>query len=194
MSGERANESQTEKIHPLQYSWVLWYNPKRSTHSSFHNDVQALVKISTVEDFWNLFDNIFPPSSLKGGSYLLFKEGIKPEWEHPANAEGGKWGMDVGLLRKGSQLDSLWTNTIMLVIGEGFEDTQSKDICGVAVHNRRGSNRLSIWTRNALNENLTLSIGSKWKQAVAPRANLSYKIHEERRTGGNLTQNSAYRV
>jgi hypothetical protein len=45
-----------------------------------------------VEDFWGIFNNIRPPSRLNAGSnYHLFKTGIKPEWEHDDNKNGGKW-------------------------------------------------------------------------------------------------------
>jgi hypothetical protein len=39
-----------------------------------------------------LWNNIVPPSSLAHGSnYSLFKEGVAPKWEDPANMTGGKW-------------------------------------------------------------------------------------------------------
>lgn len=57
--------------------------------------VGSFVQVATfdmVEDFWGIFNNIRPPSRLNPGSnYHLFKVGIEPMWEHPANMNGGKW-------------------------------------------------------------------------------------------------------
>jgi len=48
--------------------------------------------ISTVEEFWALYNFIQPASSLTQGSdYYLFKEGIRPMWEDPKNINGGRW-------------------------------------------------------------------------------------------------------
>lgn len=42
-----------------------------------------------VEDFWRLYNNVAPPSQLQlGCSYNLFKRGIEPKWEDPANDKG----------------------------------------------------------------------------------------------------------
>jgi len=39
-----------------------------------------------------LWNNIVPVSKLAHGSnFSLFKEGIEPKWEDPANSHGGKW-------------------------------------------------------------------------------------------------------
>ena len=49
---------------------------------------------------------------------MLFKTGIAPKWEDPANAKGGKWAIETD--KKGrSYLDSTWLETLLAVIGEG---------------------------------------------------------------------------
>ena len=46
----------------------------------------------TVEDFWATMNHIASPSNLRiGCDYMLFKEGIVPKWEDPANQAGGRW-------------------------------------------------------------------------------------------------------
>lgn len=79
--------------HPLQFSWTMWYNePQPRNSKEWTNNVKKILTFDTVEDFWCLFNNLYAPSRLVPGSnYHLFKEGIKPEWEDPANKKGGKW-------------------------------------------------------------------------------------------------------
>lgn len=46
----------------------------------------------TVEDFWCYYNNMRRPSGLDANSnYHIFKTGVKPMWEDPHNAKGGKW-------------------------------------------------------------------------------------------------------
>ncbi|OQS07797.1 eukaryotic initiation factor 4E, partial [Thraustotheca clavata] len=80
--------------HPLQHRWVLWYdNPKKKLPTeTWEENLKKIYTFDTVEDFWCLFNNVLPPTKLSTGSnYHLFKEGIRPMWEDPINAKGGKW-------------------------------------------------------------------------------------------------------
>ncbi|XP_059474329.1 eukaryotic translation initiation factor 4E1-like [Neocloeon triangulifer] len=77
--------------HPLQNSWTLWEHLNVRTKSWEENLVE-IFSIETVEDFWTMVNHITPASKLKiGTGYLLFKKGIPPMWEHPANKNGGRW-------------------------------------------------------------------------------------------------------
>ncbi|POM79562.1 Eukaryotic initiation factor 4E, partial [Phytophthora palmivora] len=80
--------------HPLQNRWVLWYDNPKKRHSteSWEENLKNVYTFSTVEDFWCLYNNILAPTKLSiGSNYHLFKEGIRPMWEDPINAKGGKW-------------------------------------------------------------------------------------------------------
>ena len=67
-------------------------NKKNTTADTWAHNIESLVTLHTVQDFWGLFNNILPPSFLDAGcNYYLFKKGIKPMWEDRANVEGGKW-------------------------------------------------------------------------------------------------------
>lgn len=49
-------------------------------------------RIGSVEQWWGLYCHLARPSELPPLSDLhLFKLGIKPMWEDPANVNGGKW-------------------------------------------------------------------------------------------------------
>lgn len=48
--------------------------------------------MGTVEQWWALYSHIIRLNDLPAHRDLhLFKKGIKPMWEDPANKKGGKW-------------------------------------------------------------------------------------------------------
>ncbi|RHZ32165.1 hypothetical protein DYB31_006300, partial [Aphanomyces astaci] len=62
-----------------------------------------------------MFNNILPPTKLLVGSnYHLFKEGIRPMWEDPINAKGGKWVLTNNRQRR-ARLDDAWMNTVLVM-------------------------------------------------------------------------------
>lgn len=47
-----------------------------------------------AEGFWRVYNHLLRPHQLREGGageeFQLFMEGVKPTWEDPANAKGGK--------------------------------------------------------------------------------------------------------
>mmetsp|Transcript_26247 Transcript_26247/g.36964 ORF Transcript_26247/g.36964 Transcript_26247/m.36964 type:complete len:216 (+) Transcript_26247:167-814(+) len=172
--------------HPLQNRWTLWFdNPgKKTTQESWAENLKKIVTFDTVEDFWRVFNNIQPVSSLAAGSnYHLFKENIEPKWEHTANQHGGKWVVIV----KTQLFDKQWLWSVLACIGESFEDDE--EICGCVASVRKSQSRISLWTRNASNESAQRRIGSKFKQALEIPDNVSvgYQVHSD-----SIKRNSSY--
>lgn len=186
-------EQEAVKKHPLQFRWVLWHDHARSkqTIKNWDANLNKIATFDTVEDFWALFNNILEPSRLDVGSaYHLFKEGIMPKWEDPANDKGGKWVMQSSSQRRGKMFDGIWITTVMTLIGEGFDAEQSDDICGIVCNVRKSNDKISIWTKTAMNRGLTEAIGRKWKEVAVGKANLSYMVHKESMAKGKSFGNA----
>lgn len=107
--------------HPLYNSWVLWFdNPLHKGSSSAKErretwgaNLHEVVKLNSVEEFWGLYNNIVPPSNLpQSANYYLFKEGIQPAWEDPANGNGGKWSVQLPREKHRNEIDKLWLYTV----------------------------------------------------------------------------------
>lgn len=47
-------------------------------------------------------------------NYHLFKQGIKPMWEDPANKHGGKWSIQLPRNKTMSEIDNIWLYTVSL--------------------------------------------------------------------------------
>jgi len=146
--GDSTHEAEGEALelkHPLQHTWTLWFDlPAKDKSTAFSRQktwsyTEAL-SFSTVEDFWRFYNNLLEPEKLKTGSiYCLFKQGILPGWEDPANSQGGRWMVE--LPRSGSECENLNNAFLMVIlsmIGENFEPKNcSDDIVGVATSIRK---------------------------------------------------------
>ncbi|CCV00172.1 unnamed protein product [Malassezia sympodialis ATCC 42132] len=89
----------------------------------------------------------------KNANYHLFKQGIKPMWEDPANANGGRWvitlrdrGQSAGSHAAHEALvDRTWMWLVLALIGDTLDDN---DLVTGAVCSLRGKgDRITIWTR-----------------------------------------------
>jgi len=168
--------------HPLQNSWTIWYdNPgKRSNLASWGDHLRKITTFGTVEDFWRVFNNLKPASTLaQGSNYHIFKEHIEPKWEDAANSKGGKWTVTIPPKSRNSSLDQMWLWTVLACIGETFASPD--DVCGMVVSVRKAADRVQIWTKDATNEQACRDIGRSLKAALELPDNVvvGYQSHAD---------------
>jgi len=169
--------------HPLQNRWTLWYdNPgKRTSPSSWGDHLKKVTEFDTVEDFWRIFNNIKPASSLPPGSnYHLFKDDIEPKWEDIANSKGGKWTVPIPNTKNRKELvDQAWLYAILGCIGESFE--AADEVCGIVVSMRKAQDRLALWTKDWKNEHAVKNLGRQLKAMLELPDNttIGYLNHED---------------
>lgn len=108
----------------------------------YSKSLHLIGRCGSVEQWWSLYCRLIKPSQLKPYRELhLFKSGIKPMWEDPGNANGGKW---VIRLRK-NKIDRAWENVCMAMLGEQF--LVGPEICGVVLSTRFPVSTTYIYTR-----------------------------------------------
>ncbi|KAG8942799.1 hypothetical protein FRC04_003494 [Tulasnella sp. 424] len=167
--------------HPLQHTWTLFHDskarlqppapggdqagpqspyihPPNTATGEYEAGLQRVGDFNTVEDFCRLFNWLKPPSQLeKNSNYHLFKDGIKPMWEDPANAQGGKW---VLTMRSNPELvDRCWTWLTMALVGEELDERD--EVCGAVVSLRAKIDRIQLWLRTKDDIERINSIGKK---------------------------------
>ncbi|KAG9137511.1 hypothetical protein Leryth_016803 [Lithospermum erythrorhizon] len=177
--------AEKEEAHKLERKWAFWFDNQSKQGAAWGSSLRKLYTFDTVEQFWCLHDQVFQPSKITmNADFHLFKEGVEPKWEDPECANGGKW--TVTCSRKGN-MDNLWLETLMALIGEQFDEAD--DICGIVANARPRQDKLCLWTRNASNEAAQMSIGRKWKEILNVDTPLTYSFHDdskrERGTKGN---------
>eukprot|EP00281_Chroomonas_sp_CCMP1168_P030528 CAMPEP_0206241818 /NCGR_PEP_ID=MMETSP0047_2-20121206/16712_1 /ASSEMBLY_ACC=CAM_ASM_000192 /TAXON_ID=195065 /ORGANISM="Chroomonas mesostigmatica_cf, Strain CCMP1168" /LENGTH=219 /DNA_ID=CAMNT_0053666767 /DNA_START=113 /DNA_END=772 /DNA_ORIENTATION=- len=173
--------------HPLQNQWVLWFdNPvKRLGAKDWSSNLKKVATFDVVEDFWGVFNNVRPPSRLNAGSnYHLFKTGIEPMWEHPANELGGKWTYSIAKKDGKKVIDDMWLYTALALIGENFD--AGDQLCGAVISLRKAGDRVAVWTRNAEEQAAVMEIGEQFKAAIAeclqaevPAGSIEYHVHND---------------
>lgn len=164
--------------HPLQNKWTLWY--LESDRSKSWEELQnEITSFDTVEDFWSLYNHIKSPSEIKIGSdYSLFKKGIRPMWEDSANKQGGRWMISLSRNPKASEIDNLWLDVLLCLIGEAFNHCDQ--ICGAVINLRSKGHKISIWTADGNNKDATLEIGQKLKESLRLiKTPLNYYLHKD---------------
>ncbi|KAF5182347.1 Eukaryotic translation initiation factor 4e [Thalictrum thalictroides] len=163
-------------LHPLEHSWTFWFDNHfgKSKKITWGNSIRPVYTCSTVEDFWCLYNNIHHPSKLVVGADLYcFKHLIQPKWEDPVCANGGKWTISFSRGRA----DTCWLSTLLAMIGEQFD--HGDEICGAVVNVRPKQEKISLWTKNALNGTAQFSIGKQWKEFLDYNDNIGFIVHED---------------
>ncbi|KAF9918526.1 Eukaryotic translation initiation factor 4E type 2 [Lobosporangium transversale] len=168
----------SSETHPLHYNWVFWFM-HRAPGSKILNYESSMKKITTfgsVEAFWAVYSHLRRPNELPHVSdYHLFKQGVRPVWEDPANISGGKW---IVRLKKGLA-SRYWENLAMAVIGDQFD--VGSEICGIVLSIRGAEDILSIWNKSADEGRINLKIRDTMKRVLDLPIDtvMEYKSHND---------------
>ncbi|XP_047520935.1 eukaryotic translation initiation factor 4E1-like [Pieris napi] len=161
--------------HPLEYHWKLWVftNDKKD----WEENLVCAADFGTVEDFWSIIHHIKRPSEMKSGQdYLIFKKGIQPKWEHPANENGGRWIINVE--KNLSRLDEVWLLLLLLMVGENLP--HGDIICG-AVVNIRSKCKIGLWLADGANQKKVIEIGRVLKDNMKSHniGRINFHLHKK---------------
>jgi len=161
--------------HRLQYTYGLWYIGK-TNYQQYDLTLKKIGRFASVEQFWALYSHLVRPSDLNSPSdFFLFKDGIKPMWEHKENREGGQW-----LVRLNKGLAArCWENLILAILGEQFD--VGDEICGAGVAMRQKKDCISLWNRNAADKEATEKIRDTLRKVLnlPSHITLDYRYHKD---------------
>ena len=115
--------------HSLQTSWTLYVHTQ-SVSTTYKSAYKPIGKFQTIEDFWNLWNNIPSVVDIYEGrvmisnkhliAYSLFRGDILPEWEKTNNINGSEWGCREMLSKE--IIDNIWKNLVLSCIGENISN------------------------------------------------------------------------
>lgn len=153
-------ENPEQQEHLLHQRWKMWckFQQKKSSVNDTWKDSQTAVhEFETIESFWRLYNNIQTPGSVQQQlDYSLFKADLHPSWEDPNIATGGRWTAKVDKMKPG-QIDEMWQNVLLLLIGEHCK-VYGKHICGGVVSMKPKSKKISLWI-NTMEEEPAMALG-----------------------------------
>ncbi|OLY84490.1 Eukaryotic translation initiation factor 4E [Smittium mucronatum] len=172
------NPTEFNAFHPLHNEWTLWYdNPgKKINQSTWTQNLKSIVTVKTVEDFWGVMNNVYPANEIPlGANYHMFKSGIKPMWEDPANAKGGKWSVTFSRAQ-GDRINDIWINSILGIIGENYPHPE--EICGIVFSNRKICFRFGLWLKSFSDPSVVEAIGLKFKELLGDNIDkVEFQVH-----------------
>jgi len=188
-------------MHPLENEWSFWYDKRpaasrriKGEQESYESNLREIGNFGTVEDFWRYYNHMVKPSKIEtNANYHFFKKGIKPMWEDPKNAKGGKW---VITLKDKALVDILWENVLLALVGETLDIDD--EVCGAVFSRRKGGDRIAVWNCNRDNELAITAVGRQLKAILGAdfnKAQSSYQNHEDSiKTGTSYSNPSRYKM
>ena len=125
----------------LNTVWTLWYHSCENKSWDI-NSYQKISKISTILEFWQLYNSI-TNNNLQFGMYFLMREDILPMWEDSLNKNGGCWSFKV--MKK--ETYSAWFELSIAAIGEMImlSDEYIKHINGITISPKKNFSIIKIW-------------------------------------------------
>jgi len=178
---------------PLHRTWVLWFDNPRFAEpgASWRDNLKQCGEFSTPEQFWRVYNNVKPTSQLPSNSnYHLFRSGVEPMWEDPANVKGGKFVLSLPKKEsKGGKLDAYWLYTVLAVVGETL-DINGDQVCGAVVSLRKSQDRIALWLKTD-DRDTCIRIGELWKTALnlPQKVTIKYQLHKEAVSTGSSFKN-----
>ena len=191
----------------LHREWTIWYDKRaapgkrRGAADNYESNLQPIGSFGTVEEFWRLYSFIRRPLDIDNANYHVFKSGIKPMWEDPANKNGGKWVVNVG---NDAALNCFWENLLLALIGETVDPHD--EVCGCVLSRRKYGDKIAVWNKSKNDRQAILDLGRRIQDALSdglvvkadsgdsaemaplPLLALEYQHHEDSlRTGASYT-------
>jgi len=172
--------------HPLHHRWVYWEHTKVNKPEDYANSMKDVCDFNTVEDFWKVWSYLPRPSEVlydgtvrkeglnrKIDAFSMFKNGIRPEWEDVMNNKASEFST-VGPFDH--DVDLLWENLVLSLIGETIEG--SDEICGCRVVDKykqsknnksstRAHYRFELWLRPGVTKEQANCVKERLLDALA---------------------------
>lgn len=172
----------TDESMPLHGTWTLFYdNPRLAPEgTSWADNLKTCGDFDNADDFWRIFNNVKPASQMATNSnYHLFRQGIQPMWEDPANVNGGKFVLTIPKKdSKNGRCDEWWLYTVLAMIGETM-DLHGDQVAGAVVSIRKSQDRIALWLKSS-DPNICIPIGERWKKALEfNKTPLKYQFHKD---------------
>jgi len=166
---------------PLTNKFCFWFSKRpngKVDAKAFEKSMIPIGICSSVQQFWQLYHHMHRIDSLPNHQDVhLFKDGIKPLWEDPANREGGKWFVKVK--KTSGRINRCWEDLLMAITGEQFMVGQD-EICGVVCSIRYNEDVIAVWNRNSQDDHVVSKIRDTFARVTDLQPHLfEYKKHND---------------
>lgn len=161
----------------LHYVYSFWTffkrDAKEKSLNEFQNELQKVVDVLSLDEFWGIYKHLKRPSSLdKNNEIMLFRNNIKPYWEDSKNKGGGRV---IIPLKKDAYANKLWEELLVLFI---HNPKEIRKVTGVVLNAKSTESLISVWTK-ALAPNAKTEIRDYFVNAlnIPGDIKVTYKDH-----------------
>lgn len=192
VSAETADDDAPPPHQPLNGKWTMWFdNPRLAPQGSdWKENLKQCGTFDTVELFWRMFNNLKPASQIgMNSNYSVFRYGIEPAWEDPANVNGGKFVFTMAKKdSKNGKVDELWLYTVLAMVGETM-DVSGVEVLGAVVSIRKSQDRIALWLKGS-ERDVIVAIAERWKKALTlEKQTVRYQTHKDAAASGRSFRN-----
>eukprot|EP00931_Biecheleriopsis_adriatica_P076913 TRINITY_DN50573_c0_g1_i1.p1 TRINITY_DN50573_c0_g1~~TRINITY_DN50573_c0_g1_i1.p1 ORF type:complete len:228 (-),score=57.88 TRINITY_DN50573_c0_g1_i1:32-715(-) len=160
---EDNEDSSIPDVLPLRQTWVVWqqFMASGAKKLPYGASTRQIATVTTVEEFWRTWDLLPQPSELFAkrmvhtadhgigvDAIMVFRDGVLPQWEDAANADGGHFQFQFKTSVGGAQLDEYWNNIVLASVGGVLEPSDM--ITGLRLVDKlaagkSGGMRMEVW-------------------------------------------------
>jgi translation initiation factor 4E len=191
-------EDMKAKDPQLRYTWTIWEQILQTDvkNANYSDATHQVASFGTVKDFWKYWNHLPQPSELLDGkkfvretngnrnivdALMLFRDGVRPEWEDSTNATGGHFQFQLKPNLGGGTIDEFWNNIVLGMIGGTIEPAEM--VTGVRLvdklNQKQSSVRIEVWFSNfddtekvdKLQKSLEQCMGTKLDGTVSTERN-----------------------
>ena len=177
------DDSEEDVPMPLHCKWTLFYdNPRLAPEGTDWNEnLKMCGEFDDSRVTFGAFSTMSnPPLPWPiNSNYHLFRKGIRPAWEDPANINGGKFVLTIPKKdSKSGRVDEWWLYTVLAMIGETM-DLHGDQVAGAVVSIRKSQDRIALWLKSS-DPSICIPIGERWKKALEfNKTPLKYQFHKD---------------
>jgi len=156
--------SMTIESGELNTPWVLWRHVASSKNKSI-----IVERVTTVNEFWHLFDQT--PFEV-GVKYTFMRDGIEPRWEDSRHFNGAHVKIN---LRNYDNHHEIFLYFLLGIIGESLTvDTyDSLNITGLTYINEKNATQIRIWLSDKSRELNKSTVTSEFNKMIIGNNNVN---------------------
>lgn len=172
----------------LESEWTIWEQivPPKDSKTGYADATRKTGAFSTFKTFWAYWNHLPQPSELLNGKkfmreegntrtivdcLMIFRKGIRPEWEAEANAYGGHFQVMMKPEVGGGLIDEVWNNIVTGMICNSFKNADM--ITGVRLvdkltqKTKPGPNiRIEVWFDDLSDEDKLYDLKGAFEECI----------------------------
>mmetsp|Transcript_93885 Transcript_93885/g.242567 ORF Transcript_93885/g.242567 Transcript_93885/m.242567 type:complete len:234 (-) Transcript_93885:67-768(-) len=174
---------------PLRSEWCFWELAVPQPGGSYGDATREVQNFSTAQEFWSIWNGVPQPSELLEArrimrhqsngpplpidAIMLFKKGVRPEWEDPKNATGGHFQVQLKPMAGGAQIDEYWNNVVLAMIGGTLEPydmiTGARLVDKISGGKAAGFIRIELWFSKYEDSTAVTALKKSMEKTMATR-------------------------